>query len=134
MSEAELTPSISEGLLANLPADLDMNFRQDPRVQWLKDRILQYIGMDDEELFYNMLEEGETKQQLATFITLPLKPNELGLEKRTFYVSKIIVDKLIHEDKEFVEWSKSIIMLWTKLNQFFKLSTFHLEWSTIRIR
>lgn len=89
--------------------EVDIDLRNDPRVQWLKERILNYIGIDDEELFYNMVEEGDVKQKLATFITSPLKPNELSLDKRTFYVAKIIVDKLIHEDKEFTEWRTYIL-------------------------
>lgn len=84
----------------------DLDLRTDPRVQWIKDRILTYIGMRDEDLFYNMMEEGDAKQKFTTFIKAPVLPNELSLDKKTFYVSKIIVDKLIHEDKEFTEWSK----------------------------
>lgn len=53
-----------------------------------------------------MVEDKISRQKFTTFVTAPLKPNELSLDKRTFYVTKIIVDKLIHEDKEFVEWSK----------------------------
>lgn len=86
--------------------EIELDFHRDPRVQWFKERILNYIGMDDCDLFYNMLEEGDTKQNLATLITAPIEPNELSLEKKTFYISKIIVDKVIHEDKEFTEWSK----------------------------
>ncbi|XP_045502201.1 dynein axonemal heavy chain 10 [Colias croceus] len=82
----------------------DLDIRSDPRVQWIKERILKFIGMNDEDLFYNMLDEGDAKQKLMTFIMAPVLPNELGLDKKTFYVSKIIVDKLIHEDKEFTEW------------------------------
>lgn len=82
-----------------------VDFYKDPRVQWFKNRILAIIGMDDEELFYNMF-EGEAKHKFITFLTSALKPNELSLDKRTFYVTKIIVDKLIHEDKEFTEWRK----------------------------
>ncbi|KAM3960300.1 LOW QUALITY PROTEIN: dynein heavy chain at 89D [Aphomia sociella] len=81
----------------------EIDLHRDPRVLWLKDRILSYIGMDDNELFYNMM-EGDARNMLITFLTVPMKPNELSLEKRTLYVTKIIVDKLIHEDKEFTEW------------------------------
>ncbi|XP_059059014.1 dynein axonemal heavy chain 10 [Achroia grisella] len=81
----------------------DIDLHKDPRVLWLKERILSYIGMDDDELFYNMM-EGENRKMLVSFLTVPLKPNELSLDKRTLYLQKIIVDKLIHEDKEFTEW------------------------------
>lgn len=87
-------------------SETELDFRNDPRVQWFKERVLTYIGMDDEELFYNILEEADAKEKFTTFITAPLKPNEPSLDKRTFYISKIIVDKLIHEDKEFTEWRK----------------------------
>ncbi|XP_068620608.1 LOW QUALITY PROTEIN: dynein axonemal heavy chain 10 [Battus philenor] len=84
--------------------DIEFDFHRDPRVLWLKDRILSYIGIDDDELFYNMLEEDNMKRNLIAFITESMSPTELSLEKKTFYISKIIVDKLIHEDKEFTEW------------------------------
>lgn len=83
-----------------------LNLATDPRVQWLKKRVLAYIGMNDEELFYSMMESPEAKEKLTTFLSVPLKPNEQSLDKRTFYFTKIIVDKLIHEDIEFTEWSK----------------------------
>lgn len=102
--DVSVPSSDKESILEEAESELDLH--TDPRVLWFKDRILSYIGMNDEELFYGMLEEGDAKQKLNMFITAPLKPNELSLDKRTFYVSKIIVDKLIHEDKEFTEWSK----------------------------
>lgn len=82
-----------------------LDLHRDPRVQWFKERILTFIGMDDEELFYNMF-EGDARQKFIKFITSALKPNELSMDKRTFYVAKFMVDKLIHVDKEFTEWSK----------------------------
>jgi hypothetical protein len=97
ISEVQSGPEDSEPLI---------DVRTDPRAQWLKKQILNFIGMDDEELFYNMLQPTEAKEKITTFLAVPLKPNELSLDKRTFYVAKIIVDKLIHEDKEFMEWSK----------------------------
>ncbi|CAK1584360.1 unnamed protein product [Parnassius mnemosyne] len=84
--------------------DIELDFHRDPRVQWLKERILTYIGMEDDDLFYSMLEESDVKKKLTRFITASLMPNELSLDKKTFYICKIIVDKLIHEDKEFTEW------------------------------
>ncbi|KAJ2948630.1 hypothetical protein O0L34_g7885 [Tuta absoluta] len=81
-----------------------INERVDPRAQWFKDRILSFIGIDDEDLFYNMIEEGDTRSKFAKFLITPLQDADLSLDKRTFYVAKIIVDKLIHEDKEFTEW------------------------------
>lgn len=90
----------------DLDAEHELNLTTDPRVQWLKKRVLAYIGMDDEELFYNMMDTSDARMKLKTFLTVPLKPNEQSLDKRTFYVTKIIVDKLIHEDIEFTEWSK----------------------------
>lgn len=87
-------------------AEVELSIKTDPRANWLKDRILAYIGTDDEDLFYDMFEDPATKQCLARFIAAPLKANELSLEKRTFYINKIIVDKLIHEDKEYTEWRK----------------------------
>ncbi|KAJ0174237.1 hypothetical protein K1T71_010383 [Dendrolimus kikuchii] len=69
--------------LSEEPA-IDLDLYTDLRVQWFK--------------------------EFAKFVTAPLQPNELSMDKRTFYVSKIIVDKLIHEDKEFTEWSKYIVL------------------------
>lgn len=94
--------------------ELYLDIHKDPRALWFKDRILAFIGMDDDELFYNMLDEGDARRKFTTFVTSPLQPNELSLDKKTFYVAKIIVDKLIHEDKEFTEWSEY------KENNFFK--------------
>ncbi|XP_069361638.1 uncharacterized protein [Maniola hyperantus] len=85
-------------------AEIDINLRTDPRAQWIKERILAYVATDDEDLFYDMFEDPAIKQSLARFIAAPLQPNDLSLTKRTFYVNKIIVDKLIHEDKEYTEW------------------------------
>ncbi|KAL4712607.1 hypothetical protein ACJJTC_007202 [Scirpophaga incertulas] len=98
------TVSAHDTLSYSEDSEYTLNLTQDPRVQWLKQQILAYIGMDDEELFYNMFESPEAKEKITTFLAVPLKPNELSLDKRTFYVTKIIVDKLIHEDKEYTEW------------------------------
>lgn len=89
--------------------DIHINLYTDPRVLWFKERILSYIGMDDDELFYNML-EGDNKSKFVHFITATMKHHDLSLDKKTFYVAKIIVDKLIHEDKEFTEWRKYTVI------------------------
>ncbi|XP_028025409.1 uncharacterized protein LOC114239422 [Bombyx mandarina] len=94
------TPSVIEGL------DVELDFFKDARVLWFKERILSFIGMSDDELFYNMFDDAEVKRLFTNYVTSPIKPNEQELDKRTFYVTKIIVDKLIHEDKEFTEWSE----------------------------
>lgn len=110
MSSQEFSTSSDDVETQSLPivdeAEVDLSIRTDPRAQWLKDRVLAYIGNDDEDLFYDMFEDPVTKQCLARFIAAPVKPNELSLDKRTFYINKIIVDKLIHEDKEYTEWRK----------------------------
>lgn len=112
MSEPILE-KVSEGefpSLITLPGvpddDVFVDIRTDPRVQWFKDRILTFIGTEDEDLFFNMVEEADTREKFSRFLSAPLQPNELLLDKRCFYVSKIIVDKLIHEEKEFTEWRK----------------------------
>lgn len=107
---SQITLTESDITVASSHTEVDVDLKTDPRVQWLKDRILTFIGMDDQDLFYSMLDEENHRRQLATFVAAPLKPNEMNLEKRVFYISKIIVDKLIHEDKEFTEWSKSSFM------------------------
>ncbi|XP_075981627.1 dynein heavy chain at 89D [Anticarsia gemmatalis] len=81
-----------------------INPHTDPRLQWFKERIMAFCGIEDADLFYGMMESGDTKEKFVRFLTAPLKPHEQCLEKKAFYVSKIIVDKLIHEDKEFTEW------------------------------
>lgn len=86
--------------------EMYIDIYNDPRVKWFRDRILAFIGMDDEELFYNMLDYEDTKQKFANFLMTPIKFGEISLNKTMMYVSKVIVDKLIHEDKEFTEWSK----------------------------
>ncbi|KPJ04007.1 Dynein heavy chain 10, axonemal [Papilio xuthus] len=101
MSQNIIEESISQSLE---DVEVELDLRRDPRVQWFKDRILAHIGMDDEELFYNMFDDDEVKINFTKFITTPMAPNELALEKKTFYICKIIVDKLIHENKEFTEW------------------------------
>lgn len=114
MSSHEFLTSSDDVVFQPLPideAEVELSIKTDPRANWLKDRILAYIGTDDEDLFYDMFEDPATKQCLARFIAAPLKANELSLEKRTFYINKIIVDKLIHEDKEYTEWRKSLIFL-----------------------
>ncbi|XP_048483864.1 uncharacterized protein LOC125489997 [Plutella xylostella] len=83
---------------------VELDFRKDPRVQWIKKSILNYIGMEDEDLFYSMLEQHDTKRKLTGFLTADIPPTQLSPENRVFYVSKIIVDKLVHVEKEFVEW------------------------------
>lgn len=104
MDESESNPDLTD--VTDLGSEPLLDLQTDPRVLWLKNRVLAYIGMEDDELFYNMMDTPEAKEKLTTFLTVPLKPNEQSLNKRTFYVTKIIVDKLIHEDKEFTEWSK----------------------------
>ncbi|XP_049877279.1 dynein axonemal heavy chain 10 [Pectinophora gossypiella] len=104
MSASVISSSASEVLSVDTDSEAYVDIYSDPRSQWFRDRILTFIGMDDVDLFYNMMEEGDNKLRFAKFITVPLKPNELSLHKRTFFVTKIIVDKLIHEDKEFTEW------------------------------
>lgn len=86
--------------------DVYIDLYYDPRVQWMRDRVLAFIGMDDKDLFYNMLEVGDAKQKFTHLLTSPMKTNDMALERRVMYVTKVIVDKLIHEDKEFTEWSK----------------------------
>ncbi|PZC71733.1 hypothetical protein B5X24_HaOG212561 [Helicoverpa armigera] len=81
-----------------------LDIYNDPRVLWFKERILAFIGMEDDGLFYNMLDEGEVKQKFIKYLTSNIRDNEISLDKRMMYVSKVIVDKLIHEDKEFTEW------------------------------
>lgn len=105
-SEPESEPPISasEEMLDDLDVFIDMY--NDPRVLWFKERILAFIGIDDDSLFYNMLDEGDAKAKFGRYITGTIKPNEIDLDKRMMYVSKVIADKLIHEDKEFTEWSK----------------------------
>ncbi|XP_041985040.1 dynein axonemal heavy chain 10 [Aricia agestis] len=97
MSEADDLPE-------KLNDVFDIDVHSDPRVQWFKERILSFTGIQDEEVFYNMLEEGNTRQKLANFILSPIRPYDLSLDTRVFFISKIIVDKLIHEEKEFTEW------------------------------
>ncbi|CAH0695759.1 unnamed protein product [Spodoptera exigua] len=84
--------------------DIILDLYNDPRVKWFRDRILAFIGMDDEELFYNMLDYEDAKQKFINFLMSSIKFGEISLDKRMLYVSKVIVDKLIHEDKEFTEW------------------------------
>lgn len=109
MAEHDLFSDSEKGSSAE-ESEFDLNIRTDPRVEWLKERILTFIGMDDEELFYNMFAVEANRAALIAYLTSPWKPNELLLDKRTFYVTKIIVDKLIHEDKEFTEWSKYLLI------------------------
>lgn len=92
-------------------AEIDIDFETDPRVQWIKTTILKFIGIEDEDLFYNMLDIDNTRRKLAALITSPIKSTELSLDKRTFFINKIIVDKLIHVDTEFTEWSKFLNFL-----------------------
>ena len=103
-SELEAPKSSSEDMFDEQDVFIDMY--NDPRVLWFKDRILAFIGIEDDKLFYDLFEEPEPKQLFVKYITGAIKPNELCLDKRMMYVSKMIVDKLIHEDKEFTEWSK----------------------------
>ncbi|CAH1640177.1 unnamed protein product [Spodoptera littoralis] len=84
--------------------EMFIDLYNDPRVKWFRDRILAFIGMDDEELFYNMLDYEDAKQKFINFLMTTIKSGEMSLNKRMMYVSKVIVDKLIHEDKEFTEW------------------------------
>lgn len=100
MSDSEVQSENSAG------TEFELDLYHDPRVLWFKDRVLAFIGMDDDELFYNMLHDIESRQKFIKYIATPMKSHEMSLERRTMYVSKIIVDKLIHEDKEFTEWSK----------------------------
>lgn len=86
--------------------DVFLDMFNDPRVLWFKDRVLAFIGIEDDRLFYDMFDDPEPKKLFEKYITGTIKPNELCLDKRMMYVSKVIVDKLIHEDKEFTEWSK----------------------------
>lgn len=96
----------------SIPDYLDINFYKDPRVLWIKDRILTFIRMRDEDnIFYTMLEENDNKAKLAAFLCAKIQNTDLTLDRRTFFICKIIVDKLIHEDKEFTEWSKFICLL-----------------------
>ncbi|XP_026741363.1 dynein heavy chain 10, axonemal [Trichoplusia ni] len=98
MSDSEVQSENSAG------TEFELDLYHDPRVLWFKDRVLAFIGMDDDELFYNMLHDIESRQKFIKYIATPMKSHEMSLERRTMYVSKIIVDKLIHEDKEFTEW------------------------------
>ncbi|XP_063540762.1 dynein axonemal heavy chain 10 [Cydia strobilella] len=81
-----------------------IDIRTDPRALWIKDRLTSFMGLTDEDLFYNMFDEPGVTEMFSKFIAAPIGPTELGLDKKTFFITKILVDKLIHEDKEFTEW------------------------------
>lgn len=106
MSDTRAVKFPSEDTLVE-EQDVFLDLYNDPRVLWFKERIIAFVGMEDDSLFYNMLDEFEdNKQKFVKYITGTIQPDELCLDKRMMYVSKVIVDKLIHEDKEFTEWSK----------------------------
>lgn len=89
----------------------NVNIYTDPRVHWFKERTLAYTGVENDSLFYNMIADGENKKKFLNFLTAPIQCHEHNLNKKTFYVSKVVVDELIYEDKEYTEWSKLLFYL-----------------------
>lgn len=117
-SQVQIPEQLSTEQLSNVP-DVDLiNIQTDPRSKWIRDRIISFIGMDDKELYYQMFDDEEIRRKFSAFITAPIQPEDLELDKKTFYVTKIIVDKLIHEDKEFTEWSKILLLVLVLVRNF----------------
>lgn len=86
-----------------------IDFDTDPRVQWIKKSILNYMGLEDEELFYSMLEEKGAKQNLEDLLTATIPPTETSAKNRVMYVSKITIEEHIEVEEEVVEWSKCFL-------------------------
>lgn len=90
---------------------LIFSLTMDYRIAWLRERILAYLGFEDNELFNNMLDanDGELHEKLMSFLNSPMCGSEGTLEKTLLHIHRTYYDKLVQVEKEITEWSTYIM-------------------------
>lgn len=114
MEEEEINPEASEELKEEISTvfstedsnisgqipDTSSIIGEDFRREWVKNRILNYLGVDDDIYFEEMLAEndGYLEQQLTMLLNVNDENLDEKFENKIFYVNRTWSDRLFQEE------------------------------------